>query len=264
MFKKGGVSIMNSEFLSPVSVDEAVRLMGDGCAYFAGGTETEHLHSRVCASTFILLSGVDGLDGIDASGDVVRIGSMVSFTKALKAPEIPEYFKEALHFCGSLQKRNMATIGGNIASWRCDSYLIPTLLAAGAQLEIADETGCREISLEEYGRSRDSLKNALITAVIIPSETAGVKVISKRYANTVESHAYLTIAMGKINDSYRIGLAIKGSGIFTPDITSWGVAWKMADVKDDMFGSEAYKRYLTGVTLDDMYEKLSGEGGDQV
>ena len=255
---------MNSEFLSPVSVDEAVSLMGEGCAFFAGGTETEHLNSRVSASTFILISGIEGLDVIDASRDVVRIGSTVTFTKALKAPEVPEYFKVALRFCGSLQKRNMATIGGNVASWRCDSYLVPTLLAAGAQLEIADETGCREISLEEYGQNREALKKALITAVIIPSEKTGVNVISKRYANTVESHAYLTIAMGKMNDSYRIGLAVKGSGIYTPDIKNWGVIWKMADVKDDMFGSEAYKRYITGVTLDDMYEKLGGEGGDQV
>ena len=171
---------MNSEFLSPVSVDEAVSLMGEGCAFFAGGTETEHLNSRVSASTFILISGIEGLDVIDASGDAVRIGSTVTFTKALKAPEVPEYFKAALRYCGSLQKRNMATIGGNIASWRCDSYLVPTLLAAGAQLEIADETGCREISLEEYGQNREALKKALITAVIIPSEKTGVNVISKR------------------------------------------------------------------------------------
>ena len=67
-----------------------------------------------------------------------------------------------------------------------------------------------------------------------------------------------------MGDTYRIGLAIKGSGIFTPEITNWSVSWKKADVKDDMFGTESYKRYLTGVTLDDMYEKLSGEGGDQV
>ena len=255
---------MNCEFYSPASIDEAVAMMKDGCAYFAGGTETEHLNSRVEASAFILLRGVAGLTGIEASGEDVRIGSMVTFTRALKAPGIPEYFREALHFCGSLQKRNMATIGGNIASWRCDSYLIPTLLAAGAQVELADETGRCTMPLEEYGQKRDSLKKALITAVILPSEASGVKVLSKRYANTVESHAYLTIAMGKKDDAFRIGLAIKGSGIFTPDITNWGVSWKMADVKDDMFGSEAYKRYLTGTTLDDMYEKLSGEGGDQV
>ena len=28
-----------------------------------------------------------------------------------------------------------------------------------------------------------------------------------------------------------------------------------------MFGSEEYKRYLTQVTLETMYEKLGGEGG---
>ena len=154
MFKKGGVSIMNSEFLSPVSVDEAVRLMGDGCAFFAGGTETEHLNSRVSASTFILISGIEGLDVIDASDDAVRIGSMVTFTKALKAPEVPEYFKEALHFCGSLQKRNMATMavislpGGAIPIWsrpfwrRGRSLRLPMRRAAGRfLLKNMDRTG---------------------------------------------------------------------------------------------------------------------------
>ena len=42
---------------------------------------------------------------------------------------------------------------------------------------------------------------------------------------------------------------------------NWGIAWKKADVQDDMFGSEEYKRYLTQVTLETMYEKLGGEGG---
>ena len=41
------------------------------------------------------------------------------------------------------------------------------------------------------------------------------------------------------------------------------IAEKKADVKDDMFGSEEYKRYLTGTTLDTLYEKLSGEGGNE-
>ena len=136
------------------------------------------------------------------------------------------------------------------------------------------------VSLQEYVQGRGAHRKAadadkeapccccgkkqLITAIIVPKETDGFRIISKRYANTVESHAYLTIAMGRKDDAYRIGLGIKGSGIFTPDITNWSVAWKQAEVKDDMFGSEEYKRYLTGTTLDDMYEKLSGEGGDQV
>ena len=255
---------MDREFLSAVSVEEAVKLSGENTAYFAGGTEIERLNSKVTASTLILINRIPELSERKSADDAVRIGSTVTFTKALKNAEVPEYLKEALLFCGSLQKRNMATIGGNIASWRCDSYLIPTLLAADAQLELAGEDGFLSISLEEYSQNRESLKNALITAVIVQKESDSFRILSKRYANTVESHAYLTIAMGKKDDIYRIGLAVKGSGIYTPDVKNWSVAWTQADVKDDMFGSEAYKRYLTSVTLDDMYEKLSGEGGDQV
>lgn len=250
---------MDREFLSAASIDEAIQLRTDDCAYFAGGTEIERLNSRVTASTFILLGRIPELSVISDAGEYVKIGSMVTFTKALKSPAVPSYLKEALLCCGSLQKRNMATIGGNIANWRCDSYLIPTLLAADAQVEIADQDGCRTISLQDYGQQR-----ALITAVLVPKEREGMQILLKRYANTVESHAYLTIAMGKTDGTFRIGLAIKGSGIFTPDITNWSVAWMQADVKDDMYGSEEYKRYLTGVTLDDMYEKLCGEGGGQV
>jgi hypothetical protein len=58
-------------------------------------------------------------------------------------------------------------------------------------------------------------------------------------------------------------MAIKGSGIFSPDIMNWGLSWKKADVADDMYGSQEYKRYLAGVTLESMYEKLSQEGGEK-
>ncbi len=257
--KEGGF-LMDRELITVSSVKEAMSLKNDGSAFFAGGTEIGHLNSRVQAERLILLPKEPALTGISEADGTVRIGALVTFTKALQDPAVPGYLKEALHFCGSFQKRNMATIGGNIASWRCDSYLVPTLIAAGAALELSDKEGCRTMDIASFARERDSLKDALITAVLVP---AGADVLSKRYANTVESHAYLTIAMGRDGEQYRIGLAVKGAGIFTPDILNWGITWKQAQVKDDMFGSESYKRYLTGVTLDDMYEKLSGEGGEK-
>ena len=110
---------------------------------------------------------------------------------------------------------------------------------------------------------KNRIRVFIIFIVKPESGESSVRVLSKRWANTVESHAYLTIAMGREKDAYRIGLAIKGCGIFLPDITNWAVSWKKADVKDDMFGSEEYKRYLTGTTLDTLYEKLSGEGGNE-
>ena len=252
---------MDRELMTVSSVQEALERKDSCSAFFAGGTEICRLNSSVSAGRLILLPKDPSLTSVSTEQGRVRIGALVTFTGALKEQAVPDYLKEALHFCGSFQKRNMATVGGNIAAWRCDSYLIPTLLAAGAELELASKDGQCVMTLADYAKERANLQDALITAVLVP---AAADVLSKRYANTVESHAYLTIAMGREGDQYRIGLAVKGSGIFMPDILSWSITWKQADVKDDIYGSEAYKKYLTGVTLDDMYEKLSGEGGEKV
>ncbi len=253
---------MDREFISVMSIEEAVRSAGPDTAYYGGGTEIERLGSGVAQKKLILLNHIPELYGIRQQAGEVRIGAMTTFSQALKDPAAPAYLKEALLFCGSFQKRNMATIGGNIAAWRSDSYLVPTLLAADALLEIADASGIRQIDAADYANEEIRSSNALITAVVLPDEGDSLHVLSKRYANTVESHAYLTIAMGRMDDTYHIGLAVKGCGIYTPDIRNWSLAWREAGVQDDMFGSEAYKKYLTGVTLDDMYEKLSQEGGD--
>ena len=65
---------MDREFLSAMSIEEAIKLQGEGCAYFAGGTEIEHLNSKVNDSTFILISGIPGLNGVECCGDTVKIG----------------------------------------------------------------------------------------------------------------------------------------------------------------------------------------------
>lgn len=253
---------MEGELIRASGLQEALAQKDGDAAFFAGGTGIGYKDSGICAKRWIVIPDIPGIHDIKKEDGLIRIGSLVTFTQALESPEVPDYLKEALRFCGSLQKRNQATVGGNVASWRCDSYLIPTLIASGARICLEDKTGASVIGIDEYAESRDHYSDALLLAVLVkPEGESCVKVLSKRWANTVESHAYLTVAMGREKDEYRIGLAIKGCGIFCPDIMNWGVSWKKADVQDDMFGSEEYKRYLTGTTLDAMYEKLGGEGG---
>ncbi len=266
---------MAEDLIRVCDLKEALSAKDSDSIFFAGGTGIEYKDSGIRAKKLIAIGQLDELKGIRDEDGCLRIGSLVTFTQALTDEKVPEYFKEALRFCGSLQKRNMATIGGNVASWRSDSYLIPTLAAAGAMVELEDRTGHMCLDIREYGEKRDTLKDALITAVLLRAQTspgedpfcagssARMKVLSKRYANTVESHAYLTIAMGREGDEWRIASAVKGCGILFPDVLNWSLCWDKADVKDDLYGSCAYKRYLTGVTLDGMYEKLSAEGGEE-
>ena len=257
---------MEGELIKSSGLQEALDLKDRDSAFFAGGTGIEYKDSGIHAKRLILIPDLPGIRTVTEEDGLVRMGALVTFTQALEDGRVPGYLKEALRFCGSLQKRNRATIGGNVASWRSDSYLIPTLIASGALISVEGRGGEETIAIDRFAGDRERYADALITSIRVKpdAESAGengVRILSKRYANTVETHEYLTISMGREKDNYRLGLAIKGSGIFCPDITNWDVSWKKAGVADDFFGSEEYKRYLTGVTLESMYEKLSTEGG---
>ena len=258
---------MGCELIRASSLMEALENKDQDAAFFAGGTGIGYKDSGIKADKLIVIPEKASMQGITEEDGCIRIGAFVTFTQALDDLLVPQYLKEALRFCGSLQKRNMATIGGNVASMRSDSYLIPTLIASGARLCLETKDGPADIGCDSYAAEWEKYRHALIRAVLVKpdarsrEEEGSVRVLSKRYANTVESHAYLTIAMGRCADEFRIGIAIKGCGVFCPDIKNWDVSWKKAGVSDDMFGTEEYKRYLTATTLETMYEELGGEGG---
>jgi putative selenate reductase FAD-binding subunit len=255
---------------------EAVEAKNSASAFLAGGTEAERLGTTVTADTLILLKNVPDLDRIEEADDSLKIGALCSFEKTLEDPRVPDYLKTALRFMAARTKRNMATVGGNISVCRSDSYLLPTLLASGAELEILGKDGEKKtIAVRDYIASKDACADCLITALLVRTE--GISILSKRYANTAESHAALTVSMGKSGGSFSIGAAVRNAGIFTLDglaekmnsgspmtednIVGWCRTWDGAEIRDDFFGSEAYKRYLLGVTLAKMYADL--QGGDR-
>ena len=263
------------------TLEEAVSCKRSDAAFYAGGTEIGRLGSPVDAKTLILLKKIPELYGISVTGDPetehpsgswLRIGAMCSFQEILDCGAAPAWLKTAVRYLANLPRRFKATIGGNIASWRSDSYLIPALLAAGTKLEIAGmEEGeglkqsgkgavmrRRVLPLTDYMQEREKLGSWLITAVFADASD-DLELLAKKFSNTAQSHAYLSLAMGKKGEDYRIGMAILGYGIYAPGILNWSRAWKEAGVRDDLYGSEAYKRYLAGITLDEFYECLNKE-----
>ena len=254
---------------------EAIGAKTAADAFVAGGTEVNRLGSDIAekADTLISLKQCSGLADIRTENGYVTIGSMCTFQQIIESAEIPEYLKEAARFMASRTKRNMATIGGNIASLRSDSYMIPTLMAAGAVLDLAGKDGYTcTMKIAEYvdGDGAD----LLITSVTVPAE---LKAVSKRYANTAQSHAVLTMGAAMTEEGICLDGAVKKVGLLhfcdlekafreDPDISEEKII-EMVRVctglhtADDMFGSDAYKRYLIAVTACDLHRQLTGKEG---
>jgi len=260
-------------------IAEAVSLKNENSAFLAGGTEVNRLNSSVNVLTLISIGRIDNLDGIMEVSDprkegcsshekFLRIGSMCTFQELVEAQGVPLWLKDACRFMASRTKRNMATIGGNVALIRDDSYLYPTLLASGALLELMDTNGntffrCTKKYLNEH----DSFKDCLIVAILVPKDAV---VSSKRYANTAESHAVLTMAVSKVNGELRIATALKNTGVFLmtdlAQMISNGASEEevlntvkncdKANIISDMFGSAEYKRYLLGITAFDLAKEV--------
>ena len=292
---------MSRELCAAASASEAVVMRDASSAYLAGGTELLRSGTERSADRLIMLKNIPELKGVSGeTPEAVRIGSMTTFQEALGSDLVPAYLKEALRYMASRTKRDMATIGGNVALMRDDSYLAATLIAAHAKLELLRRVkpdsgesaqvrfGCPDknrLDLEEtaqgrgdqpvreaicirrYLQHREEYQKDLITAIMVRTD---ICVVSKRYANTAESHSYLTAAMGYADGRFRVGVSVKNAGVFFPKEFSdslgedenaetfarFANSWAGLDIPDDLYGSTAYKRYLLGVTLENLYRSL--------
>lgn len=262
---------MARELILAKTAAEAVAAKTESAVFVAGGTEVNRLGSPYDADILISLKRCSGLSDIRTDGGYVTIGSMCTFQQLVESAEVPEYLKEAVLFMASRTKRNMATIGGNIASLRSDSYLIPTLMAVGAVLEMAGSEGSsNRIGIAEYVDGNEAGK--LIVSVTVPAEA---KVVSKRYANTAQSHAVLTMSAALSEEGIWLDGAVKNVGLLhfcdlekafreDPDISEEKIIEMVRSCSglhtaDDMFGSDEYKRYLIAVTAYDLHKRLTGK-----
>lgn len=266
---------MATQLLMAKDPAEAIGSKTASAAFIAGGTEVNRLGSDIAAKadTLISLKKCSGLADIRKEDGCLTIGSMCTFQQLIESDDVPAYLKEAAHFMASRTKRNMATIGGNIAAARSDSYLIPALHAAGAVLNICCKEGeCASVAIADYLDEQDKYTDALIVSVSVPTD---IVLVSKRYANTAQSHAVLTASAALRDGGLHMAGAVKNVGILhfcdlekafmdDPDISEDAIVKMVREctglhTSDDMFGSDDYKRYLIGVTVYDLHRQLRGK-----
>lgn len=179
---------MSKEFFQPQTLREALKFRNENkdTTLLAGGTDllVAMNKGKSFETSFIDLSKVTEIKKIEILDDVIKIGSMVTFTDMEYSEILNSKAKilcKASRTVGSPQIRNRGTIGGNIcnASPAADCVTPLVCLEAKVELQSMDTKGmieARNMPLEEFiiGSNRILLKrNEILTGVIFKVPLSG-------------------------------------------------------------------------------------------
>ena len=114
------------------------------------------------------------LKQIEVTEEEIRIGAMVTFSELLPVIEpLHPGFGAMLRRFASVQIRNAATVGGNIANGSPIGDSPPALIALGAQLHLRHADNRRTLDLQDffldYGK-QDRAKGEFVEAISIPRQ----------------------------------------------------------------------------------------------
>ncbi|MCK0141847.1 xanthine dehydrogenase small subunit [Aliiroseovarius sp. F20344] len=141
----------------------------------------------------IFLGGVSDLKQVEVTDAQIHIGAGVSIEdlRQLMLGRHP-HFAEMLRRFASLQVRNVATIGGNIANGSPIGDGPPPLIALGATLHLRRGDIRRQIALEDffidYGK-QDRQAGEFVEAISIPRQADQLRVykLSKRFDQDISA-----------------------------------------------------------------------------
>jgi carbon-monoxide dehydrogenase medium subunit len=144
------------EYLMPATIDEAISLCvshGERARYIAGGTDVmaKIKEGKISPQYLVSLRRVQGLDHISYKEGELRIGSLVSHRMLEISPIIKKEFPiliDAVTNIGSVQIRNVATIGGNIVNAVPSADGAIPLITLGAEVRLRGPKGERSMALE--------------------------------------------------------------------------------------------------------------------
>ncbi|MFN3938842.1 MAG: FAD binding domain-containing protein, partial [Gemmobacter sp.] len=139
------------------------------------------------------VSGCEDLRGIEVGETEIRIGAAVTLS-ALHDAVAPHFrdLAELIRRYGSVQVRNAATIGGNIANGSPIGDSPPALIALGARLHLRRGEERRSLPLEafflDYGR-QDRRAGEFVEAVSIPRQPDRLRCwkLSKRFDQDISA-----------------------------------------------------------------------------
>ena len=185
------------DYLRPGSIEEVIGLLqkyGQGAMLIAGGTDVivGIRQQKFDPQILLSLKGLKGLDRIESDGDGLRIGALTTHGKIAESVFIRDAFSalsDAVGHVGSLQIRNVATIGGNIANGLPSADTACPLMVFNTQVKIRGPQGERILPLHNFfvqpGKTalqQDEILLELIIPSLPPGSGSCYKKITRRAA----------------------------------------------------------------------------------
>ena len=149
---------MIQEYLRPKSMDEAISLSQryrEKARYIAGGTDVivKIKDRQIRPEYLISLKGIPALDQITYQGAELRIGALATHRALELSAVLRKHFPiltDAVGNIGSVQIRNVATLGGNIVNAVPSADGATPLIALEAGIRLAGPKGERTMPLEDF------------------------------------------------------------------------------------------------------------------
>lgn len=167
-------------FHRPRSIPEAVRLLeagGSRARVVAGGTDVIVQADRGIRS-LVDITGL-GLSYVRRSGTSWAIGATTTLAAMEASPALRALaggiLVKAAAACGSVQLRNMATLGGNLANASPAADTVTPLLVLDAAVVLAGPQRRRRVAVADlfHGPGQTVLGKALLVEIVVPALPRG-------------------------------------------------------------------------------------------
>ncbi len=264
---------------SPEEAGSLLKELGTEARIIAGGTDLSVAMKGggLEVGTLIDVTRIPSLQSIERRDGKIWIGAAVAYSRLLASPMLREstpLLLQAVQEIGSVQIRNLGSIGGNLATASPAGDAIPALMALGAEVALAGPGGRRTVPITEFflGVRKTVLNDdEIIEGVLVPPQAEnqiGVFVkhgLRRAHAISVVNAAVLvTMESGKVAEA-RIALGsvaptvfraeeaekmLEGSDLDEKAIADAAAAasWASRPI-DDIRGTAAYRRHLVEVLV---------------
>jgi xanthine dehydrogenase FAD-binding subunit len=223
----------------------------------------------------LVLDRIKPLHKIEIKKDKITLGPLVTFSEIMNSQELRKFapqLTQAASVAGSVQIRNRATVGGNLANGSPSGDLIPPLYVLDAILELTSTKAKRLMPIAKFftGPGKTVLRKTELLTAIHFSKSAGLGFFDRlatRKAlaiSKVSVAAEFAISKGKITKA-RIALgAVAPTVIRAPQTEAYLIGKEFNETAiaeaaallctearpiDDLRSLAEYRREMVGVLL---------------